>query len=112
MAEIIRLTNGRVETVSDIRDVLDLVGMHLGDDARRWIETHLSRLESREDSEYIDNLEDEVKNQKEHHHEVVGKLWTEAEKIASLIREKNIDRRALSTAAGKISSITWRELNV
>ena len=32
--------------------------------------------------------------------------------IASLIREKDIDRKQLSAAAGTIGTITWREINV
>jgi hypothetical protein len=38
-------------------------------------------------------------------------LRKESETIAGLIREKEIDRRALSAAAGNIGCITWREAN-
>ena len=47
-----------------------------------------------------------------HHREVMHSLREESEKIACLIRERDIDRKALSTAAGRIGTITWRELNV
>ena len=36
-------------------------------------------------------------------------LRKESETIANLIRGKEIDRKALSTAAGNIGCITWRE---
>ena len=47
-----------------------------------------------------------------HHREVMNSLRAESEKIACLIREKEIDRKQLSTAAGRIGTITWREVNV
>jgi hypothetical protein len=34
-----------------------------------------------------------------------------SEAIAALIREKDIDRRTLSTEAGAIGCVTWREMN-
>ncbi len=112
MADIIQLNGGKLETVFDIYDMLELINIHLGDDASRWIESYLSEIESGDDAEYISSLENEAKKRKEHHYEVMSKIWAESEKIASLIREKDIDRVSLSTAAGKVGSITWRELNV
>jgi len=38
-------------------------------------------------------------------------LRQHSEAIAALIREKGIDRKALSTEAGAIGCITWREMN-
>ena len=59
-----------------------------------------------------EKLKDELQRLKEHRREVMTALREASEKIATLIREKEIDRKTLSTTAGKISSITWRELNV
>ena len=109
MADVIRLADGSIHTVFDLRDMMELVDTHLGDDARRWLEDHLSESD---DQEYIADLEDEIKRLKEHRREVMAALRDASEKIATLIREKDIDRKTLSTTAGKISSITWRELNV
>jgi hypothetical protein len=39
-------------------------------------------------------------------------LRTLSETEARLIQEREIDRQALSTVAGKIGTITWRECNV
>lgn len=39
-------------------------------------------------------------------------LRKQSEAIAELIQEKEIDRVRLSHAAGAISLITWREINV
>lgn len=109
MADVIRLADGSVQTVFDLRDMMELIDTHLGDDARWWLEDHLSESD---DQEYIADLEDEIKRLKEHRQEVMAALREASEKIATLIREKEIDRKQLSTTAGRISSITWRELNV
>ena len=109
MADVIRLADGSVQTVFDMRDMMELIDTHLGDDAHRWLEDHLSESD---DQEYIADLEDEIKRLQEHRREVMTALREASEKIAVLIREKEIDRKQLSTTAGKISSITWRELNV
>ena len=110
MADVITLKNGRNEIVFDERSFLDLVDEHMGPEARRWLEDWLS--ESDDDSEYIDDLEQELASAKDHHKDVMAQLRQQSETIASLIREKEIDRKALSIAAGTIGTITWRELNV
>ena len=110
MADVITLKNGRNEIVFDERSFLDLVDEHMGPEARHWLEDWLS--ESDDDSEYTDDLEQELAGAKGHHKDVMAQLRQQSETIASLIREKEIDRKALSTAAGTIGTITWRELNV
>ena len=110
MADVITLKNGRNEIVFDERSFLDLVDEHMGPDARHWLEDWLS--ENDDASDYIDDLEKELTSAKEHHKDVMAQLRQQSETIASLIREKEIDRKALSTAAGTIGTITWRELNV
>ena len=110
MADVITLKNGRNEIVFDERSFLDLVDEHMGPEARRWLEDWLS--ESDDDSEYINDLEQELAGAKDHHKDVMAQLRQQSETIASLIREKEIDRKTLSTVAGTIGTITWRELNV
>ena len=110
MADVITLKNGRNEVVFDERGFLDLVDEHMGSEARRWLEEWLG--ENDDASDYIDDLEKELAGAKDHHKDVMAQLHQQSETIASLIREKEIDRKALSTAAGTIGTITWRELNV
>jgi hypothetical protein len=110
MADVITLKNGRNEIVFDERSFLDLVDEHMGSEARRWLEEWLG--ENDDASDYIDDLEKELTGAKEHHKDVIAQLRQQSETIAGLIREKEIDRKALSTAAGQIGCITWRELNV
>lgn len=107
MANTILLPNGRIETVFNKRDFLELVDEYMGSDACRWMEEWLAEKDG--DADYVTYLEKEADSLRVHHKEVMEKLWKESEIIAGLIRKKEIDRKALSTAAGNIGSITWRE---
>ena len=49
---------------------------------------------------------------RDHHHKGMEELRKLSETEAGLIREKEIDRKALSSVAGKIGKITRREVNV
>lgn len=110
MADVLELSDGSIHTVFDIRDVMELIDTHVGSEVRRWLEEYLT--EDDDLGDYVSDLEKEVEGVRAHHHEVMNSLREESEKIACLIRERDIDRKALSTAAGKIGTITWRELNV
>ena len=110
MASVITLPNGRNETVFDLRDLLELVETHLGDEARRLLEEYLEP--ESEDAEYIEYLEKEADQRRTHYKDVMKQLREQSETIARLIREKEIDRKALSHAAGVIGTVTWREMNV
>ena len=108
MADVIQLSDGSVHTVFDERDALDLIDRHMGLEMRKWVEGWLS--ESDDDVAYIEDLEKEADGLRAHHKEVMTELRKQSETIAGLIREKEIDRKALSAAAGAIGCLTWREL--
>lgn len=110
MSSVIQLKSGKIETVFDLEDLLRLVEQHMGDDTRRLLE----ELTAPEDdaAEYIADLEKENRRLRDHHHEVMTELRSLSETEARLIQEKEIDRKVLSAVAGKIGTITWREVNV
>ena len=110
MADVIKLADGSIHTVFDLRDVLELIDARLGDGARKWLEEYLTEDDGL--AGYATCLEEEIQGHKEHHQEVMERLRTESETIACLIREKEIDRKKLSAAAGRIGIITGRELSV
>ena len=110
MANVIWLKSGQTETVFDLEDLLRLVEEHMGDETRRLLE-ELTAPED-DDTEYIADLEKEIQKLRDHHHEVMTELRSLSETEARLIQEKEIDRKTLSTIAGKIGTITWREINV
>ena len=109
MANVISLPDGRNETIFEERDFMDLVEEYMGSEARRWLEDWLGNND--DVSDYIDDLEKEADALRAHHKEVMAELRKHSETIAGLIREREIDRKALSTAAGNIGCITWREVN-
>ena len=110
MANVIRLKSGQCETVFDLEDLLRLVDTHMGDETRRLLEELTAP--PADNSEYIEELEQENRELRAHHHAIMRELRTLSETEARLIQEREIDRQALSTAVGKIGTITWREINV
>lgn len=112
MADVFKLPDGSMHTVFDIRDMMELIDTYIGEDASRWMEEYLAEEDVDDLSGYASDLEKEVEGLRNYHHDVMTKLREQSEKIARLICEKKIDRKALSTAAGRIGAITWREINV
>lgn len=108
MADVIQLSDGSVHTLFDDRDALDLIAARMGWDMREWWEDRLA--DDDDAGDYIEYLEKECDRLRAHHKEVMAELRQQSETIAGLIREKDIDRRALSTAAGTIGCTTWREM--
>ena len=108
MADVIQLLDGSVYTIFDERDAMELIDRYMGMEMRKWLEDRLS--ESDDDVAYIEDLEKEADGLRAHHKEVMAELRKQSETIAGLIREKEIDRKALSAAAGAIGCLTWREL--
>ncbi len=107
---VIALPDRKAEFILDDRDFLNLVEERMGYDARCWLEERLEP--SGDDAEYIAYLEKEIEAMKKHRQEAMTALRKQSESINGLIREKEIDRVKLSHAAGAISMITWREINV
>lgn len=110
MPNVIQLKTGQTETVFDLEDLLRLVEQYMGSETRCLLE-ELTASEDN-DADYIADLEKEIQKLRDHHHEVMVELRKLSETEARLIQEKEIDRKALSTLAGKIGTITWREINV
>ena len=110
MPNVIQLKAGQTETVFDLEDLLRLVEQCMGSETRYLLEELTAPEE--DDADYIADLEKENQQLRDHHHEVMVELRKLSETEARLIQEKEIDRKALSTVAGKIGTITWREINV
>ncbi len=109
MAHVIGLKDGSRHIIFSGQDIISLVDEYLGYEVRRELEDLLSEKEL--DAGYIEDLEAELKGAGEHHTEVMEALRKQSEIIAGLIRESDIDRKALSAVAGTIGIITWRELH-
>ena len=121
MAEVIELLDGSIHTVSGERDILSLVEEKMGLEVRALIEDLLAKTDpseaieapedESEDDSQIEELEKRLDGVREHFRDVMKALREQSEVISGLIGKRDINRAALSTAAGKIGEITWRELN-
>ena len=110
MAEMIKLPDGSMSAVLCLRDFMELTGRWMGSDARAWIEGYLDDI--RLDEDYPADLEEEIERMRYHHRQVLSQIRKESETIAEIICRKRVNRKALSEAAGRIGTMTWRELNV
>lgn len=111
MAETMMMLDGNIQTVLSLNDFLWLVEGYMGMEARRWLEGNIRNMEEEYGADVVEDLEGELKREKDHHKRVMRELREHSEAIAGLIRKKEIDRKALSAEAGSIGRITWKEAN-
>ena len=104
----ILLTDKKVATILEPRHMLELVDEYMGTDARMWFEDYLAEADSQ--TADVTAMETYYEKQIEHYHQVIRELRAHAEMLAGLIREKELNRTAISHEAGQIGVITGREL--
>ena len=104
----ILLTDKKVATILEPRHMLELVDKYMGMDARMWFEDYLAEADSQ--TADVTAMETYYEKRIEHYHQVIRDLRAHAEKLAGLIREKELSRTAISHEAGQIGVITGREL--
>lgn len=109
MAQIITTPDGANTIVMDLRDYTDLIDQYLGSEARNWLEGYLSDTYGDEDE--TESIIEYYEKKLERHKEVMAEIRAESEALAGLICQKDLDRKAISRVAGKIGSLTWREVN-
>ena len=102
----ILLTDKKVATILEPRHMLELVDEYM--DARMWFEDYLAGADSQ--TADVASMETWYEKRIEHYHQVIRELRAHAEKLAGLIREKELNRTAISHEAGQIGVITGREL--
>ena len=96
----ILLKDKKVATILEPRHMLELADEYMGSDARMWFEDYLAEA----DSQTADVAAMETYYEKRIEH------YAHSEKLAGLIREKELNRVAISHEAGQIGVITGREL--
>lgn len=104
----ILLTDKKVATILEPRHMLELVDKYMGMDARMWFEDYLAGADSQ--TADVAALEAYYEKWIDHYQEVIRELRSHSEKLAGLIREKELNRMAISHEAGQIGVITGREL--
>ena len=112
MAHVLKLKDGRTEVLMDLRDFCGLTDEYMGTDAKEWLEEYLADTYGEE--EELAAMEEEHQKEldgiREHYHGVLEELRGQSEILAGLIRQPEIDRKAVSACAGKIGTVTWREM--
>jgi len=88
--------------------MLELVDEYMGMDARMWFEDYLAGADSQ--TADVAAMETWYEKRSEHYRQVIRELRAHAEKLSGLIREKELNRTAISHEAGQIGVITGREL--
>ena len=109
MAHVLTTNSGENVILMDFRDFTDLVERHIGIEARDWLLEYLGDAYGEEPE--IDAVIDEYENERDRHKQVMEEIRKEAEKLAGLIWERELNRSAISQTAGRIGSINWREVN-
>ena len=111
MAQVIEV-KGKAAVVLGLKDLMELIDQHMGMEFRSAMEEMLSEIYASEfewaqiEREHRTEL-DEIR---EHYHNVIRDIRDQSEEMAGLIREKRLNRNAISKCAGKIGTLTWREL--
>ena len=111
MAQVIEV-KGKAAVVLGLKDLMELIDQHMGMVFRTALEETLSETYASEyewaqiEREHRSEL-DEIR---EHYHNVIRDIRDQSEEMAGLIREKSLNRSAISKCAGKIGTLTWREL--
>ena len=105
---LLTLWDGRVENVTDNRDMMYLVDEYMGMDARWWFE---DRDKEQEDAEKeLDNLWKDYEKLEEEHKAVIREIKAETDKLSDLLQQPRLNRKAINEAIKAIDLIVWREL--
>ena len=111
MAQVIEV-KGKAAVVLGLKGLMELIDQHMGMEFQTALEETLSETYASEyewaeiEREHRTEL-DEIR---EHYHNVIRDIRDQSEELAGLIREKHLNRTAISKCAGKIGTLTWREL--
>ena len=104
--------NEEVKTVFCFRDMMELIEDRMGMEFRTALQEMLSETYAKESEWAV--IEEEHKKEleeiREHYHGVIVDIRDQAEMLSELIRAQRLNRSAISSCAGRIGTITWREL--
>jgi hypothetical protein len=92
--------------------MMELTGEHMGEEFREVLQEMLADTYAAQ-SEWAaieEEHQKELDGIREHCHNVIIEIHEESKQLAELIRAQRLDRRAISSCAGRIGTITWREL--
>lgn len=111
MAHVIEV-KGKAVVVFGLKDLMELIDQHMGMEFRTTLEETLTETYASEYewAEILREHHSELDEIREHYHNVIRDIRDQSEELVGLIREKRLNRNAISKCAGKIGTLTWREL--
>lgn len=107
MPHTIEVKDCGYETALGLRDMMRLIDDRMGPEFRSALEEMISEEHSDEMEEDHQRELDQIRD---YYHGVILELREESEQLAELIRAPRLDRKKISSAAGRIGIITRREL--
>ncbi len=107
MAAMINI-HGDNEIIFDFEDLLQIIGMYMGNETRKCLEEMIS--EKYAETIELEQYEREVEEIREYYTGILRDLRELSEELAELITEVRLDRRKISGVAGEIGRITWEHI--
>ena len=116
MPHVLQARDGRNHTVTDERDVFQLVAEYLGTDFRDWLEEWAAEYKAELQDELEETrgiakeTEKELDELKDHQRKVFTDVYEHAEKLMKICEKKDPDPAEISSIAEDIWFITQDEL--
>ena len=110
--DVIIMPDGTREIVASPRDMYDLMDRYMSEDAAKWWKGYLHEryMEDNERAKVEDDMYRTLEITRERYRNVLLDIEEDAEELARQIREPKLDRRKISTLAGRIGGAISRNL--
>ncbi|MCH3988304.1 MAG: hypothetical protein LKG80_06535 [Lachnospiraceae bacterium] len=113
MGRLITLKDGTLVTVLSEKDLLYLIDTHMGQEMKEAVVEWVNEvdLQHADDEECIHELNEMISEDHARYQETMEKILEEAEKLSSLISEKELDCREIPNMVGAIRALANKEVN-
>lgn len=110
--DVIKMPDGAREVIGGPRDMYDLMDRYMGEDAAKWWKEYLHEhyLEDNKRAKVEDDMYKTLEITRERYRNVLLDIKEDAAELAIRIREPKLDRRKISTLAGRIGGAISRNL--
>ena len=110
--DVIIMPDGAREVIGDPRDMYDLMDRYMGEGAAKWWKEYLHEhyMEDNERAKVEDDMYKTLEITRGRYRNVLLDIEEDAEELARQIQEPKLDRRKISTLAGRIGGAISRNL--
>ena len=112
MPHVMKLKDGKIATVFDWKDALELTEEYAGWELREFLEECISDTEELQEAlEALEKeQEEELERHGDHQRALLSDIKEEAEALSALLDAERLDRKKLRSVADNIWRICYREL--